>query len=394
MKALFASVGSPGFLFPQIAIASKLRDLGHEVAFVTDAAWAGILEDEGLRRISRGAKDGRSFQLEHWFYPLSAALQVKHLEYALECFSADVLVGQPLTLGAYLVSERSGLPLAVVGLLTPLYPTGVAEGSPVDGVRQGRHEQTLGFYNEARKLFGMPTIEADPLSSPLLGDLLLGQSIPELWPIHPDLEGRMKLVGSCLWEPPAGPEVEAWLTRAREAGGPVVYVEFGRNFKRAQPLATVLEGLAQVPDLHLAASVARCDGEVGEVPERFLLRGLVPQGRVLAEARLVVSGGNSTITLGALTHGLPSLILYGGGEQGDTALLCEREGAALTLPVESADAKDVLRGYQILSGDGPARTEAERLRRSFESLDGPAAAARHILELAGADEGARASYGS
>jgi hypothetical protein len=49
--------------------------------------------------VAQGARDGPRFQLQHWYRELAVAIQVKHIEFALCQFDADVLVGRPMTLG-------------------------------------------------------------------------------------------------------------------------------------------------------------------------------------------------------------------------------------------------------------------------------------------------------
>jgi len=81
-RFLFCSLASHGFLHPLIGLARELSGRGHQVAFVTDPAFAPDLEAVGLPRIGRSATaDGPSFTLPIWYQPLAAAIQVKHIEY-------------------------------------------------------------------------------------------------------------------------------------------------------------------------------------------------------------------------------------------------------------------------------------------------------------------------
>ena len=91
MRLPFCPLASHGFVYPLIGIAKAIRSRGHEVAFVTGAAFSETLQEEGFDRVPRGAKDGSSFEVKAWFNPVSVAVQVKHIEYALERFHADAL---------------------------------------------------------------------------------------------------------------------------------------------------------------------------------------------------------------------------------------------------------------------------------------------------------------
>src|SRR5262245_4931034 len=123
MRYLFCSLASPGFVLPSAGIALELRARGHEIAFATSQSAGEMLAGAGFERIPRGAKDGDSFQTPQWAQPLSIAIQVKHVEHAIEQFSPDVLVGQMLTLGPLVAAARSRLPVVVVGHAVYLWPT-------------------------------------------------------------------------------------------------------------------------------------------------------------------------------------------------------------------------------------------------------------------------------
>jgi len=387
MRFLFCSVPSHGFLFPAMSIAQALEDRGHETAFVTDVSRAGLLARHGLRRIPRGDRDGKSFALESWYHPLPTAIDVKHIEAALEIFPADALIGQPLTLAAYLVRERRGLPLAVLGVASPLWPLDpeLAFREPrteAEERRLWRHETMMGYLNQARRLFRLPVVDSSFADSPLWGDLYLAQSVPEMWRPAGALARKMIHVGSCLWEP-TGPHaaLDAWLADARSAKQGVIYMEFGRNFQAANPPEKIFACLGG-QNVRVAASLGRCDSPVGEAPENFLVSDFLPQGRVLRHADLVISGGNSTVTLGALTHGLPSLILHGGGEQTDLAELCAEAGAAIALPVQAASQPEILEAIQELLARDRYRLGARVLQEAFARYGGPTAAAAAVEELA------------
>ena len=288
MRFLFCSVASDGFLFPSIAVARALLRRGHEVAFVTDISRAPVIEEAGFRRIPRGPKDGASFEIQSWFYPLPIAIQVKHIEYALEVFPADVLVGQPLTIGPFIVRDRTELPLAVLGLASPLWPTdpeilGQAPETETDARRSGRYLEMMRIYNEARKLFRLPPRHEDFAHFSLLGERYLAQTVPELWSAQGSLADKIYPVGSCLWEPAkADHEVEDWLV-AEESSEPLIYVQFGRNFKKVNPAQKLFSCLAP-EKVRVAASLGRCDSELETIPDRFFVRDCVPQGRVLPHA--------------------------------------------------------------------------------------------------------------
>lgn len=385
MKFLFCPLASAGFVFPSIAIARALEARGHEVAFVTGIEYQPILEHAGLTRIPRGTKDGPSFQVPTWFKPLSVVLQYRHIEYALEHFRPDVLVTSVLSLGPLFVRELFDIPCAVLGFLPYIWPTGDDPEEPITELqkrRRWRHQDMLRYLNESRQLFKMDPLEASPAESPFLADLFLQRSIPALEKNIEALPGRVHQIGACLWEPSqADSELEAWLENARAAGQPVLYVQQGRSFDSPAFWPHLIEALSGRHE-RLAASVARMDVPTGELPSHWFVRPLVPQASVMSMARAVIASGNTTVTLGAITHGLPSVLISGGSEQPDVAEMLEAAGAARHMRARDVSAAHMSQLMDELSRNKSLRERARVLQRAFAEVDGPQRAADLLEQLA------------
>jgi len=391
MRFLFCSIGSPGFIYPMIGMAKALGERGHEVAFVVDQAWEEPLRRAGLMRLPRGDEDGGSFQIDLWARPVSIAIQVKHIEYALAQFRPDVLVAQSLTYGPLLVAERAGLPVGVLGLCTYLWPRverwGVKRpGWPsIYGRRVWRHQDQLRVYNEARQLFRMPSVEMSPEFSPLLGDLFMVRSVPELEGRTGEHPERVHCVGACLWhseEEPDG-ELAAWLENARSSGGSLVYVQHGNFFDQPGFWQALKEGLAEREDFWVLASSSRMDRFVGELPENFFVRPHIPQEHILSHACAVVAGGNTTVALGALTAGLPSLLIPGGNEQPDVAQLWSDAGVARTIACDEVTPELLLNEIGALIEEPCYKRKSQELARAFARYEG-FSLAMDLLETLGA----------
>jgi UDP:flavonoid glycosyltransferase YjiC (YdhE family) len=384
MRYLLCSLDSLGFLYPMVGIAQELQRRGHTVACVTDQSRQTLLQRAGVERIPRTEADGFSFQVVRWWHELEIALQVRHLDYAIATFRPDVLVGQALALGPLIAAEQHGLPLASLGLMTYLWPTsGAAPRSAAEERRLIRYQDMLGYYNQARAFFELPACAPPPEQSPFLADLLLLQSVPAATPAHAELPERVRLVGSCGWEPAAqDAALGAWLARAAERGGPILYAQPGRSFRAPTFWGALAAGLAGQP-CWVAASLDRMPGKADQIPAAFFAGPHVPQGQVLPHAQAVISNGNTTAALGALTHGLPALVLPGGGEQPDVAELCQELGAALVLPAEAASPERLSALVAELLRRDDLRRAAEALRAAFQQVDGPSAAAGWIETLRG-----------
>ncbi|MFL5349046.1 MAG: glycosyltransferase [Hyalangium sp.] len=400
MRFLFSALTSHGSLGPAVSIAEQLRQRGHEVAFVTGPAMAPWLEKVGMRRIPRGPQDGPSFTVEHSANPLDQARQVKHFEHAMKEFPPDVLVGHAMAFGAVLTGARHQIPTAVIGLAANILPTEAyqrklpAELRAYQVVRlhglqtyeefiPERYGRLMESYNICTEIFWLPKREVPPEQTPLLGDLHLLQSVPELEGEVELLQPQTHLVGSCAWDfPSADPQLERWLAKARESGEPILYTQPGRVFNSPGFWRPMCEALGNRP-VRVVASTGRMDGELGEVPPNFYVRSHVPQALVLPHAHGVISSATTTGVLGALTRGLPLLLVPGGGggEQSDLTLRCLLAGVALHLhPTEVSAANFGQKVEELLSSDS-LRRNARRLQERFTQAPGSAGAATLLERL-------------
>jgi UDP:flavonoid glycosyltransferase YjiC (YdhE family) len=387
VKFLFCSLESPGFLYPAIGLARALLRRGHEVAFASDQQTAEELNNLGLMRVPRGDSEGSSFLVARWANPAWVAIQVKHIEYALQEFQADALVGQSLTLGPLIVGERRNLPVGLLGFCTYLWPLpGAAESvrnHPRDEARLAwRHQDMLNYLNQARSLFRLPLHREDLRESPLLGDLFLLRSVPELETDCHLLPERVHLVGSCLWEPDlVDAELRSLLAASDASGEPVVYVQHGRFFHVPSFWPKLIQALGELP-LRVVASSGKLDSEVGALPMNFLVRSHIPQRQVLRRASAVVASANTTAVLGALAAGLPSLLIPAGGEQPDVAELCESAGTAKILDPKNVTAKRIRASVEELLTDCRYRRRAANYASAFSKVNGLEVAANLVEMLA------------
>ena len=372
MKFLFCSLNTPGFLYPAIGIAKTLRSRGHQVAFAADISCREILASHRFDRISRGKTDGNSFLVEQWGVPLSIAIQSKHVEYALSCFQPDVLVGQQLTLGPLLVSERRQLPIAILGFCTYLWPVQTVRrdyGPKWHARVRWRYQDLIETFDAARKLAGLPPSASNPTEPVFLGDLFILRSVPELEQNADGLPKRVRLAGACIWDEVCEDyALDAWLEDARASNRPVVYVQQGRTFHLPSFWALLVEALAD-SDISVVASVGRIDCNLGDIPSNFFVRPHVPQSAVLNRSMAVVCSANTTAVLGALTAGVPCLLIPAGGEQPDVAEHCVVAEVAGAVDPGELSAKGLRVHLDRLLADGTIKQCAREMALAFSRVD-------------------------
>jgi UDP-N-acetylglucosamine:LPS N-acetylglucosamine transferase len=167
---------------------------------------------------------------------------------------------------------------------------------------------------------------------------------------------------------------------ARCDGPPTVYFTLGTvfNLESGDLFARVLAGLAEL-EVDVVATVGRQidPEELGPQPERIRVERYLPHSAVLPRCDAVVSHGGSGSVLGALAHGLPSVLLPMGADQPWNAARCEELGVALVLDAVRATPDDVREAVSTVLEDPSYRTAAERVRDEIRGLPGP----EHALAL-------------
>jgi zeaxanthin glucosyltransferase len=177
------------------------------------------------------------------------------------------------------------------------------------------------------------------------GDLLLYNYPAELHEAaRTALLPAHEFIGSAVRSEPVDDEVEAWLAASDE---PFVYVSFGSFLSvRGDVLARVLAALAGL-GLRVAVATGSADrAELGELPSDWLVRGFLPQVRLLSAATAAVNhGGNNSVTE-AMTHGVPLLVLPFSTDQFAGAAALEREGFGVSLAPNTATVDELRDGLE------------------------------------------------
>ena len=179
-------------------------------------------------------------------------------------------------------------------------------------------------------------------------------------------------------EPPAADTAELeWIAALP---GPVTYLTLGTifNLESGDLFERVLGGLTGLPG-SIVVTVGRDldPASLGSQPANVHVRRFIPQSLVLPHCDLVVSHAGSGSVIGALTHGLPMVLLPMGADQPLNAARAEALGVALVLDaLEATPAEIGVAALAVLSGPG-YRHNAGLIREEIRALPGP----RHAVEL-------------
>ena len=320
-RFLFASIPIEGHSASPLSIMDRLLSTGHDVTWLSGAAYAGRAARLGVRHVPldrwtdlssfddpfdafphlrglRGAKLIRTGFRD--VFVAEAAGQLHDIEAALEDFPADVIVADGLVFGARLAAERHGIPYAGIGD----GPYAITDPEvPPFGPGLRRWPGALGrlrnraLYAVSRRFFadvnaeltrvrvehGFPPEHPWVFDEMAAGDLYLQGSVPGFeYPIE-HLPANVRFVGALRppipsdWVPPR------WW-RDLDGSWPVVHVTQGTI--RPDPtelLLPTMEALAD-EDVLVVATTGGCDpSELGPLPPNARAESFIPYELLLAQ---------------------------------------------------------------------------------------------------------------
>lgn len=287
---------------------------------------------------------------------------------------ADVVLGHP---SALVVGEEEvyGLP--------PAWPAGMEpDAAELDALRALCEEVRDRFtadWNAA-----LTTI--DPAASPSAdafaeaGDVLLLNYPGELHePARTRQLGRHAFLGSSVREEPPDAEVERWLG---SSDAPVVYVSLGSFLSvRSDVLARVAEALRGLDVRVAMATGSTSPRDLGQLPDPWLVRPVLPQVTLLHHAALAVThGGNNSVTE-ALTAGVPLLVLPLSTDQFAGAAALERTGLGEVCDPNAASPGRLQEAaHRLLAPDSGRDTQLRTLRHDLVASPGPQRARAALLD--------------
>jgi UDP:flavonoid glycosyltransferase YjiC (YdhE family) len=370
VRILFSGRPAYGHLYPLMPLAFAARDAGHEVHFGTGEAFIekvsalgfpthkvgiSLVEAEEEARRRHGGDDVAELNITMFTDVLPRAT-LADIEPLIAELRPDLVIYENTDVGAAAAARDAGIPFVshVIGRSTAM--------SVVE-----RASARFGW------LWG-DDVPADPMN---------GDACIDIWPDGLRDEGTTTIptlfrLRPVPWNEPG--TLPAWLD-GRDR--PLVYLTLGTiAFGATAALRAAIDGLSRLP---VDVLVARGPGDpaaLGEVPDNVHVTGFVPQSEVLQRADLIVHHGGSGTVLGALSAGLPQLVLPQGADQFANAEAVETANAGRALFDEQVTADAVEDRVRLLLDDPSVREVVDRLRHEVAAMPTPADVVRQLEDFA------------
>jgi UDP:flavonoid glycosyltransferase YjiC (YdhE family) len=382
MRVLFTFVGGYGHFEPLAPVARAATAAGHTVAFGCAPAMLPTVQARGFHCFALGeSTHGRSERVP--LRPLDRAREERDLrERFVRCaardrapltmalcskWRPDLLVCDETDFGALVAAESLSLPYATVLV--------IAAGSFV------RPDVVGPALQELRTQHGL---SPDPQLE-MLGRYLVLAPFPRSYrdpadPLPATAHTFRPEMPEAAGDPPAWSSVLP--------GAPTVYFTLGTifNLECGDLFARVLTALRELP-IQLVVTVGHSidPAELGPQPSTVHSARYIPQSQVLPYCDLVVSHGGSGSVIGALAHGLPSVLIPMGADQPQNAARCAQLGVAKVLDAMGATPDTVRAAVADVLHEASYRRSAERLRDEIAALP-PVTDAVDLLERLAAEK--------
>jgi UDP:flavonoid glycosyltransferase YjiC (YdhE family) len=348
---------SAGHTYPLVQGLLELQSRGHRVEVVTAPALVRPLTGAGISAV---AVDDRILTIQSDDYKEATGtgrlrrglgsmlargdLEIADLDEHIARVHPDVVVVDPLTYGAQIAAERSGLPWAVVtasllpmpGAGIPPYGLGLAPWSgPVGRLRDAvlwrlvenlYRRALMPGVNRMRTAAGLSSLHS-PLDLNDRPDRLLVLSGQPLEYPRSDLPGHVRFVGAQHWDPHA--ETPDWLL---EDGDPWVLVTCSTEYQADEELARVaVEALRDEPVRVVITLADAYDTANLPVADNVRVERFVPHRLVLERACAVICPSGMGLVQKAVSQGVPVVAVPFGRDQPEVARRVVEAGAGVAL---------------------------------------------------------------
>ena len=383
MRVLISTRPAFGHCHPLLPLARALDGAGHEVAFATGDPFTARIEAAGFTAFSAGLTvdrweselnrrfgglagipraHNRTVFFGRVFSDLEVPARLRDLRTIMERWAPDLLVHGIAEFAAPLAAALAEVPYATCGF-GPLLQPDIAE---LAGRAVGRHWEEAGL---------------DPLDARMYRSLYLDPCPPSLQvPAIEELPAKLQMRPEAA-EPEGVDLVPTPVVKPSRDR--TVYLTLGTIFNRdSQVFKTVLDALAEQP-VNVIATIGP-DGDpsaFGPRPANAYLARYIPQAQLLPHCDLVICHGGASSTFGALSFGLPVLLLPRGADNFYNAERVLAAGAGRRLLDADITAESVANEVAFLLEDDRCSAAARMIAEEIAAMPASVAAVPALESL-------------
>ncbi|MFD7306655.1 glycosyltransferase [Promicromonospora sp. NPDC059942] len=364
MRILFSSTPAHGHLLPLLPLARAFRDRGDQVAVLTAAAFAPLLDAEGIELLPAGptadvlfaesgrrtgvdaAADPRPEAVADFFAGTRVDLTADDAVAAAQAFAPDLIVAEALDFVGPLVAAALDVPFATMAF-GPAIPAEFTDG--MTALVASRYAD--------RGLTPVPARwQIDPCP-----DLLQPpgwQAPANRLPVRP--EPHQGPGTSASADAGVGTSAASDADAAPSGERPRVLVTFGTHFSDPATLTPILAELRTVGvDLVVTLGLTASAADYDVASDGITFAAFTPLAELLHDVDLVVTHGGAGTTLGVLARGLPLVVVPQGADQFLQAAVVSATGTGIAVQPGPDVPETVAKAVVTLRTD-PSYTESAR----------------------------------
>lgn len=368
MRLLFTCRQTMGHFQPLLPLAQAAQRRGHDVVFAAGEPIAARARASGFRSESAGLSDTqsrsamarlgvdlrtvppdeiRSFVYREWFGPIETPPRLLALDRICADFRPDALVHETAELAGPLAAATVGIPWVTVGF-GPLLLLSVASvaGTAVAPFWQARSLAMPPWGGLFRHLY------VDPCPPALQSTEI--SALPARIGVRSGSSGLDAVVG-------------------RSPGASTIYVTFGTIFNSgpvaAERMRIAVSGCAML-DAKVVVTVGH-DNDLdflGPQPANVQVHRFIPQDELLPSCAVAVMHGGAGTLLGALSWGVPMLLLPQSADQFQNAECATNAGVGLTLLPAQASMESIAHAVRRLRDETSFAERSAQVRTELTSM--------------------------
>ncbi|HVS29639.1 MAG TPA: glycosyltransferase [Solirubrobacteraceae bacterium] len=376
VRALFTTIPAFGHFSPLVPLAAAMQDAGHEVAVATAESFGGSVSRAGLEFIPAGVDMAEAMSTLRDLHPEYATLSPEELSRrVVPDFFVGVYAPAFLADASRLLSWRPDVVVREEGEFAGPAVAALANVPCVDHGWGGPRRPRELVDAAARALEPVfKSVGLDPLpSGGAYQWLYLEPCPPSLQPADADEVPGARPIRPCSPPSRSAQGTPEWLDRL---GDRVVYITLGTvpfftadiEFFRAAIAAARDEAAEVVVTVGPAGDPSVLDPQ----PENVHVERYLPQAEVLPHCAVVVSNGGSGSTLGALSAGVPLMIIPSSSpSQLRNARAVAATGIGRTLDRADVTVDRLGAELHALLHDSSYRVAAERVAAEIATMPPP-----------------------